>query len=276
MRIDSHQHFWKYNDLDFGWISKRMSLLKRDFLPGDLKIELPGIKFDGSIAVQARQSLAETEFLLHLSEENDFIKGVVGWVDLKGSDLETQLTRFCKHTKFKGVRHVIHDEPDDKFILNESFKSGISLLKKYQLTYDILVFPKHLTCVLQLVGEFPDQNFVIDHLAKPDIKNNRMRDWQSNIIKIAKHPNVMCKLSGMVTEAVWNEWNEHEFAPYLDTVFETFGEDRLMIGSDWPVCLIAARDYKQVMDVVMNYIKKKGKETENKVLGLNAVQFYKL
>ena len=274
MKIDAHQHFWKYNPEEYGWINDQMIHLRRDFLPEDLEPVLHNLGFDGCVAVQARQSLEETRFLLDLADRFDIIKAVIGWVDLSAGTAEDQLQEFISRPKFKGVRHVIQDEQDERFILGSNFMRGIALLKEHHLTYDILVFPKHLPFVLTFLESFPHQPFVMDHLAKPDIAHQAKEPWRSLMMDIALHKNVMCKVSGMVTEAIWNQWKASDFTFYLDTVFEAFGEDRLMIGSDWPVCLLGADDYRQVMGIVIDYLSKLGPEAEKKVLGENAARFY--
>ncbi len=276
MKIDAHQHFWKYNPEEYGWINDDMLSIKRDFLPEHLKPLLEENGFDGCVAVQARQSLEETRFLLQLADGNDFIKGVVGWVDLQSEAVEDSLTEFVRNRKLKGVRHVIQDEPDDEFILREGFLRGISLLSKFHLAYDILVFPKQLPHVVTFLDKFPGQPFVIDHLAKPDIASGRQEPWARYMREIARHPYVMCKLSGMVTEATWKTWKPTDFQFYLETVFDAFGEDRLMIGSDWPVCLLAANNYKEVMGIVSKFLGEISAEAQKKILGINAINFYKL
>lgn len=273
MKIDAHQHFWHYNNIEFDWINKKMEILKRDFLPDDLFKELQTVDFDGSIAVQARQNLIETEWLLDLANSNSFIKGVVGWVDLCSPDIEEQLNLFSKNQKFIGVRHVIHDEPDDNFMVRKDFLNGISLLEKYNLTYDLLLFPKHLELAIELVKIFPYQKFVLDHISKPLIKDQVHSPWDTNIRKLAQNQNVLCKLSGMVTEANWNSWKFFDFTYYLNTVFECFGEDRLMIGSDWPVCTLAG-SYKQTISIVIEFMKQFDKDVQEKILGENCSKFY--
>ncbi len=275
MKIDSHQHFWMFNPTKFEWISNEMEILKENYLPDKLKPELSSIRFDGSIAVQARQSMEETQWLLFLAEQNNFIKGVVGWLDLCSSKLEEQLIQFSQHPKLVGVRHVIHDEKDDNFILRKDFREGIAHLKKFGLSYDILIFPRHLPNTIQFVSQFPEQVFILDHIAKPDIKNKEISEWKENIEKLANHQNVFCKLSGMITEADWNDWKPEDIIPYLDAVFIAFGPERLMIGSDWPVCRVAGK-YKQVMEVVLEYIKKFPESDRNKILGENAISVYQL
>ena len=275
MKLDSHQHFWKYDPIEYGWIDKSMQLLQRDFLPHDLKATLTDNGFSGTIAVQARQSLAETRWLLQLAEENPFIKGVVGWVDLCSKDIELQLAELSVHTKLVGVRHVLHDEPDDQFMLRADFKNGLRCLRKYNLTYDLLLFPKHLKIASQLVAEFPDQKFVLDHISKPAIKAATLEPWKSDLEELAKFENLYCKLSGMVTEADWNNWNQAIFDPYLEIIFNAFGPERLMVGSDWPVCLLGG-DYSTVMGVVTNYIAKFETTIQDKIMGENAFQFYQI
>ncbi len=275
MKIDSHQHFWIYNPSEYGWISDEMEILKKDYLPEQLQTELFSIGFDGSIVVQARQSLEETKWTLNLAELNNFIKGIVGWVDLCSPRVEEQLIQFSSLPKLVGIRHVIHDEQDDNFILRKDFLNGIAKLKKFGLTYDILIFPRHLPNTIKFVSQFPEQIFVLDHIAKPLIRDKKISPWKEDIEKLARFKNVYCKLSGMVTEADVKSWNQEDLIPYLDIIFSAFGPDRLMIGSDWPVCRVAGL-YKQVMDVVLNYIETYPDEDKNKILGENALRAYQL
>jgi L-fuconolactonase len=276
MKIDSHQHFWRYNPAEYGWINDRMPVLQKDFLPSDLKPELKTAGFVGSVAVQARQSTEETRWLLKLAKENDFIRGVVGWVDLCSMEnLMRQLDEFSKYGKFAGVRHVIHDEPDDHFMLREDFLGGLTLLKEYDLTYDLLLFPKHLKNAAKVAGLFPEQKFVLDHISKPLIRERIIDPWKEDIINLAQHKNVWCKLSGMVTEAEWTGWKPADFYPYLDVVYDAFGPDRLMPGSDWPVCLVAG-SYKDVTGIVESWISEKHKDAGEKILGANCSVFYNL
>ncbi len=276
MKIDAHQHFWIYNHAEYGWIDNRMKLLKRNFLPEDLQPELSGAGFSGSVAVQARQSVEETRWLLELSDQYDFIKGVVGWVDLCNEDeLKQQLDEFCRSQKFVGVRHVVHDEPEDNFMLRDDFLKGISLLNEYNLTYDLLLFPKHLQLAEKVVSMFPGQRFVLDHISKPQIKNNIFSPWEEDIRKLAGHKNVWCKLSGMVTEADWKNREPEIFIPYLDIVFKAFSTDRLMTGSDWPVCRLVG-EYKDVIGIVEGYLSKMPAAVKQKITGLNCNDFYGL
>lgn len=273
MKIDSHQHFWRYYEKDFAWIGNSMQEIRKDFLPEDLKKELQRAGFDRSIAVQARQSIEETSWLLELASLNNIIAGVVGWVDLCSRQLENQLDSFTSETKLVGVRHVIHDEPDIDFMLNPEFLKGIGILAHYKLTYDILIFPKHLPNTIKFVKMFPNQSFVIDHIAKPDIKNKILSPWKEDIQELAKRPNVFCKFSGMVTEAEWKTWKYEDFKPYLDAVLESFGPERLMIGSDWPVCKLAGT-YPEVMGIVEAYIQTLSETEQAAILGENASRVY--
>jgi len=275
MRIDAHQHFWRYNPMEYAWISDEMATLRRDFLPEDLEPALDSVGFDGAVAVQARQSLKETRWLLELAGRHGFIRAVVGWVDLRSPDLPSQLESLAQHRKLAGVRHVIQDEADDDFMMRPEFRRGIAQLVDFNLTYDLLLYPKHLPVALKLVEEFPDQPFVLDHIAKPRIADRLLSPWKEQITAMASFPNVYCKLSGMLTEARWREWQPDDFRPYLDTVFEAFGSARLMIGSDWPVCLLSA-DYGQAMHVVIDYLRGLPAEAQAGVLGENCARFYSI
>lgn len=273
MRIDAHQHFWKYSAEQYGWINEAMRSLKRDFLPADLKPLLDSEGFDGSIAVQARQDAEETEWLLELAGQNQFIKGVVGWVDLCSPDVGAELEQLAQHPKFVGVRHVLQDEPDPEFMLRPDFKRGLRLLAQHGLAYDLLLYPRHLPVAVRLVREFPNQQFVLDHIAKPLIADGLIEPWDWDIRELAEFDHVWCKVSGMVTEARWNDWTTADFAPYLDLVFEAFGSDRLMIGSDWPVCMLSG-DYAATMGIVKKYIEQTGYGESYDILGHNCMQCY--
>jgi len=269
-KIDAHQHFWKYNETDYSWMDDRMGILKRDYLPEDIESELKKTGYKGSIAIQARQTLEENNFLLDLALKTDKIKGVVGWVDLQSQVVDEQLEKYSSCPKYCGVRHVIQDEPDDEFMLRPGFLRSVSLLQYYNLTYDILVFPKHLVNTIQFVERFPNQKFVIDHIAKPSIKEGAVEPWSSLMSELARYENVWCKLSGMVTEAAWNNWSTETFTRYMEVVYHSFGPDRLMIGSDWPVCRLAG-EYTDVINLVEEFINPADAE---KILGLNALEFY--
>jgi L-fuconolactonase len=275
MRIDSHQHFWKYSVEEYGWINDQMSVLKRDFLPQDLFQELSSNGIDGSIAVQARQTVEETEWLIKLAEEYEFIRGVVGWMDIQSETFKHQLEKYSRRNKLVGIRHVVQDEPDDRFMLRSEFIEGIRLLENYNLVYDILIFENQLPAAVELVARFPNQRFVLDHIGKPKISYTLLNPWKSLITELAQYPGVYCKVSGMVTEADWYHWKNEDFLPYLDTVFDAFGADRIMFGSDWPVCTVAA-SYHKVFEMVQDYIKQFSSDDQSKILGENAKQFYNL
>ncbi len=252
MRLDSHQHFWRYSAEQYPWMKPEWPI-RRDFLPADLAPLLAKAGLDGAIAVQARQDLKENDFLLGLADKNPLVKGVVGWVDLRSPQVDDQLQKFAAHPKAVGVRHVVQDELDDNFMLLPEFVRGIGRLKAVDLTYDILIYPKQLPAAIRLVEQFPDQPFVLDHLAKPVIRDGLLSPWREQIRELARFPNVCCKVSGMVTEAKWVGWRSDDFRPYLDVVFESFGVERLMYGSDWPVALLAGT-YAQVFGLVQAYV----------------------
>jgi L-fuconolactonase len=253
MKIDTHQHFWKYSKEQYPWIGEGMEVLAQDRLPADLNSLLDSNGIDGTVAVQARQVVEETEALLAMAEKYDFIRGVVGWIDLRSPGVEAQLERFRDKTKLVGVRHVVQDEPDEKFVLREDFMRGIGKLKVYNLVYDILIFPHQLTAAIELVKRFPDQVFILDHMAKPHIKDGQISPWESDIRKLALFENVSCKMSGMVTEADWHNWTAEDFRPYMEVVLEAFGVERLTIGSDWPVCTLAGQ-YHSVVSIAADFI----------------------
>lgn len=274
-KIDSHQHFWKYHPVKDAWITDDMAVIQQDFLPKDLEPLLVENNIDGCVAVQADQSKAETHFLLELAAENEFIKGVVGWVDFKAKDIESRLNYFSQFKKLKGFRHIVQAETDDNFLLQDDFCNGIAQLEKYNFTYDILILPKHLAVAYEFVKKFPNQKFVIDHLAKPDFKQADFAQWEKDIRQIATFTNVYCKVSGLVTEADWNNWKQEDFKYCLDVVTEAFGMNRLLFGSDWPVSLLAA-SYKQTIGIVQEYYLKFSKKEQEQFWGLNAIAFYNL
>jgi L-fuconolactonase len=275
MQIDAHQHFWKYSPQEYDWIDDSMSALRRDFLPDDLSPELKSNGFDGSIAVQARQSLEETRWLLELAERTPQILGVVGWVDLRASDIRSQLKFLARNSKLVGVRHIVQSEPDDRFLLQPDFLRGIAVLEEFGLAYDILIYTKHLPVAIEFVQKFQRQRFVLDHLAKPPIKSGVIDTWARGIRQLAAFPNVYCKVSGLVTEADWRRWTPELIRPYLDVVFDCFGPERLMIGSDWPVCLAAA-SYSRAVELVKTYISERTPQSRAPVLGGNAARFYRI
>ncbi len=275
MHIDAHQHFWIYNPAEYDWIDDSMSALRRDFLPADLKRELDRSDFQGSVAVQARQTLEETQWLLELAESSPSILGVVGWADLRSPDIRSQLKTLARNPKLVGIRHIVQSEPDDRFLLQPEFLRGIATLEEFDLAYDILIYTKHLSTAAEFVERFPRQRFVLDHLAKPPIKSGQIDSWTHGIRRLAEFPNVFCKLSGLVTEADWQGWRPEQIVPFLDVAFEVFGPDRLMIGSDWPVCLVAAA-YERTVHVVKTYLLAKSPECREAILGGNAQRFWRL
>ena len=274
MRIDAHQHFWRHDPVRDSWITDEMSLLRRDFLPEDLETPLVANGMDGSIAVQADQSENETRFLLELAERHPAVLGVVGWVDLLAPDLAERLEHFSRKKRFLGVRHIAQAEADD-FLEREDVVGGIGMLRDFNLTYDILVYPRQLPATLSLVKKLPDQPFVVDHMAKPLIADGVTGPWAAQMQELASHPNVWCKVSGLVTEADWAMWRTEDFRPYLDVVFDAFGPERLMFGSDWPVCLLAA-EYRQVVGLIEAYSEQLSTSERNRVFGGNAACFYGL
>jgi L-fuconolactonase len=275
MNIDSHQHFWRYDRVRDAWITDAMAVLQRDFLPEHLAAELTANGIDASIAVQADQSETETMFLLGLADKNDCVAGVVGWVDLRSPHIPERLEHFSRFSKLRGFRHIAQAEPDDRFLMGEDFVKGVAQLRSFGFTYDILVYPRQLRAAIELVNRLPEQRFVIDHCAKPEIKAGKTEPWATQMRKIAQHKDVFCKVSGLVTEADWKHWKADDFKPYLDVVFDAFGPDRLMFGSDWPVCLLAAT-YRQVKKLVEDYVKEYPPAFQEKVFGGNAARFYGL
>ncbi|HVU54368.1 MAG TPA: amidohydrolase family protein [Puia sp.] len=276
LTIDAHQHFWKFDPIQHAWINHEMGVIQRDFMPGDLEPVLRAAGIDGCVLVQVDQTEEENEFQLEHAEKHDFIRGVVGWVDLQCPEVEERLVFYKGHSKMKGFRHILQGEKDRALMLKPAFKRGIGLLQKYGYTYDILIFPDQLGYALDLTSSFPDQPFVIDHVAKPYIKDKRLTDeWKAAIRAVAARKNVYCKISGMVTEADWKSWKAEDLYPYIDTVVEAFGPGRLMYGSDWPVCLVAA-SYEQWHGLVKDYFSKFSKDEQAAVFGGNAIEFYNL
>lgn len=275
LRIDAHQHFWKFDPVRDTWINDDMKMIQRDFLPDDLYPLLQQNDIAGCVAVQADQSEAENIFLLELAEKFDFIKGVVGWVDLESDNIMDKLAHLRQFEKLKGFRHILQAEKDDAFMLRPDFRRGIAALHHFGFTYDILIFPHHLKNAIKLVAAYPGQRFVIDHMAKPPIREQKIEEWKQDIHEIARYPNVWCKVSGMVTEADWKLWKRDDLVPYLDVVCEAFGMKRLMFGSDWPVCLVAAY-YGQVVEIVKDHICSCSLDDQAALLGGNATTFYSL
>ena len=273
--IDSHQHFWKYTEARGGWITDEMALLRRDFLPDEYEGECARNGIDGSVAVQVDQSESETLFLLDLAESNSRIAGVVGWADLCSPQIAERLKFFSQFKKLRGFRHIAQAEPDERFLVRSDFLRGIGRLREFDFTYDILIYPKQLPAAIELVSRFPEQRFVVDHLAKPLIKAGSREPWAGHMRAIAQNRNVFCKVSGMVTEADWLGWKPEDMRPYLDVVFEAFGPERVMFGSDWPMCLLAA-SYTRLKQLVENYIQTLPAADQENVFGGSATRFYGL
>jgi L-fuconolactonase len=271
--VDAHQHFWRYDPRDYPWIDERMRAIRRDFLPADLAplIEKQGV--DRTIAVQACQTTSETGWLLELAAANPFIAGVIGWVDLQADDVEAKVERAARDRNLVGVRHVVQSEPDD-FLLRPAFGRGIATLAQHDLVYDLLIYPRHLAVASELVGHFDSQVFVLDHLAKPDIRSRAIDGWARGLRRLAEHPHVWCKVSGLVTEADWERWSPVDLEPYLDVAFDCFGPSRLIAGSDWPVCTLAG-DYSRTMTVLTDYLQRRTPAERAAVLGGNAQKVWK-
>jgi len=272
--IDAHQHFWIYNQQEYGWIDEPMASIRRNFLPVDLKPQLEKNAFQGTVLVQVRQTLDETRWLLELAAHNSFILGVVGWVDLRSPRLRAELEAFAGNRKLVGIRHIVQSEPDN-FLLQPDFLRGISMLEEFDLAYDILVYARNLPLAAEFVKRFPRQRFVLDHLAKPPIKSGAIELWARGVRELSSFPNVFAKVSGLVTEAGWQSWKPEDIRPYLDVAFECFGPSRLMIGSDWPVCTVAA-SYTEAVNLVKNYLETYATEDREAVLGGNAAEFWRL
>jgi L-fuconolactonase len=275
MRIDAHQHFWNYSAAEYPWIGPGMERLAHDHLPTDLAPLLAAEGIDGSVAVQARQSVEESRWLLALTEAHPLVKGVVGWVDLRSDRVGDDLQALAANPKFVGVRHVVQDEPDPRFVLGAAFVRGLQQLRQHGLTYDLLLYPNQLAAAIELVGLLPEQPFVIDHLAKPRIAAGELESWEREIRAIARHDNVCCKVSGMVTEAARQGWTPDDFTPYLDVVLDAFGPERLMFGSDWPVCLLAG-EYADVAAIARDYFSRLSAAEQQMIWGDTAARFYGL
>ncbi|MGC4021286.1 MAG: amidohydrolase family protein [Cyclobacteriaceae bacterium] len=274
MIIDSHQHFWKYNPIRDGWINDKMKVLKRDFLPEDLEIRYKENQIDGCVTIQADQSEDETNFLIGLANRNSFINGIVGWVDLCNENISSRLEYFSEFKIVKGFRHIVQSEPLG-FMIHSDFKNGIRQLEKYNFTYDILIYSNQLQEAFELVKKFPNQRFVVDHLAKPEIKLHEFDLWSKGLAQLSLCKNVWCKLSGFTTEADWKNWKSENFTRYFDFALQSFGSDRLMYGSDWPVCLLAS-SYEKQLALVKDFISKLSAGEKQKIMGGNAIEFYNL
>jgi len=275
LKIDAHQHFWNYSAADYPWIGAGMERLARDYTPADLAASAAPEGVAGSVAVQARQSREETNWLLSLAAENPFIRGVVGWVDLRSGRVGEELAACAGREKFVGVRHVVQDEPDPRFLVGDDFVRGVRSLHQFGLAYDLLIYPHQLPAAIELVGLLPDQAFILDHLAKPRIKAAELADWRRDIEALAAHRNVACKLSGLVTEAVWRQWKRPDFTPYVDVAVAAFGPERLMFGSDWPVCLLSA-EYAEVVAMIDECITTLTPSERSLIWGDTARRVYRL
>ena len=275
--IDAHQHFWTYRADEYGWIEDAMALLRRDYLPPESAREMASVGCDACIAVQARQTLDETRWLLALADAHPRIAGVVGWVDLQAptSDVRRQLASFGAHPKFVGIRHIVQAEPDDRFLLRPQVLEGLAVVAEFGLAFDLLIYARHLPVAAECVARFPDQRFVLDHMAKPNVRDREMDAWERDVRLLATLPNVTAKLSGLVTEADWRGWTADDIKPYLDVAFDAFGWQRLLIGSDWPVCLVAAT-YSQTMHVVLDYLASRPVHERDAVLDRNARRLWRL
>jgi L-fuconolactonase len=272
MIIDSHVHFWKYSKSEYTWMDNTMKVLQKDYLPSDIEPTLRRNNVDGCIAVQAATTTVESRFLAELAKTHDIIKGVVGWADLRAGDVEKQLSELKDYPSIVGIRHIVQSEPDD-FLYDPSFRAGVSLLRDFGYTYDILIYPRQLKAAIDFVAEFPGQTFILDHCAKPVIRKKELDTWKAQISDLAAFPNVSCKVSGLVTEAEWKKWSPADFYPYLDVVFEQFGTDRLLFGSDWPVMLLSGI-YVQWKSLLEKYMEQFVQEDRDKVFGENARRVY--
>jgi L-fuconolactonase len=273
--IDAHQHFWKYDPHRDDWITEDMKMLQADFLPSDLEPVLAENQITGTVVVQSDQSENENQFQLELAAKYSFIRGIVGWIDLQNENIEERLSYYQNFSVLKGFRHVLQGEMKRDTLLLPAFQRGIGLLNKYGFSFDLLILPDQLGYAEKLVAAFPDQRFVIDHLAKPNIKQGIIADWKTSMFRFAKYQNVFCKISGMVNEADWKNWKKEDFRPYLNIVIETFGTKRILFGSDWPVCLLAA-DYGAVKQIVKDFFSSLTLTEQADFFGGNAAAFYHL
>jgi L-fuconolactonase len=275
MIIDAHQHFWKFDPIRDSWITNDMNVIRRDFFPADLQKTFEDCNVEGSVAVQADQSEKETDFLLSLAEENNIIKGVVGWVDLKAPDAILRLHHYQSFEKLKGFRAIMQGQPDEAYLTNKDFHHGISQLSALGFKYDVLIYHYQFKQAIKFTEKFPDQDFILDHLGKPDIKNGEIKKWKESIRILAQNPKMFCKLSGIITEADWKRWRYEDVYPYLEIAAENFGVDRICFGSDWPVCLVAG-SYRQVLEIVFKFLKQVNQEDGEKILSGNISKFYNL
>jgi L-fuconolactonase len=267
-------HFWRYDATEYDWIDDSLAPLRRDFLPADAELQMRAAGFDRCIAVQARQTIEETRWLLALADEYPCIAGVVGWVDLQAADVDAQLETFAAHPRLVGVRHVVQAEPAG-FLSRPAFRRGIARLEHFGLAYDILVYARQLPAAIDFAAAFPGRRLVLDHLGKPDIRSQRFDAWRRDLDRLAERPNVFAKISGLVTEAEWSTWTPPVLIAYVHAALDAFGADRLMIGSDWPVCTVAG-SYREVMDVVSTALDGRTDSEREAVLGGTARRFWNL
>jgi len=276
-KIDSHQHFWQLSQpFDYQWLENpKLNAIRRDYLPEDLKLHLDARQISGSIFVQTQHNLDENRWVLDLCDQFDFLKGIVGWVDLASPNCEQQLVEMRANPKFLGVRHVVQDEPDDDFLVRPEILRGLALLEKHGVPFDVLIYVKHLRHVPTLARKMPNLKMVINHLAKPQIALNGLEAWQADFEACAAFENVWCKLSGMVTEADWQGWTPADLKPYIEIAINAFSPQRLMYGSDWPVCELAAT-YEQVHDSLAENISRLSQAEQARIFAGSARAFYNL
>jgi L-fuconolactonase len=274
-RIDAHHHFWKFAAAEYGWIGADQRVLRRDFLPGDFEPELAAAGITGTIAVQARQSIEETRWLLELADLHDFIHGVVGWAPLTDANVGTTLERLAANPKLRAIRHVLHDEADERYILREDFNRGVAMLKRFDLAYDILIFERHLPQTIEFVDRHPNQIFIVDHLAKPRVRDGLVSPWRENMRELARRPHVYCKISGLATEADHARWSETQLLPYMDWILSAFGPKRILFGSDWPVCLLAI-GYRHWAEIVARFVDRLSDAEQERIWSATAREAYKL
>jgi L-fuconolactonase len=274
-RIDSHQHFWKFDAAQYGWIGADQHVLRRDFLPTDLETELMPAGIGGTIAVQAQQTLDETRWLLALADQHPFLQGVVGWAPLTDANVAATLEQLAAHPKLRAIRHVLHDEADDYYMLRDDFNRGAAELKRFGLAYDILIFDRHLPQTIKFVDRHPNQVFIMDHLAKPRVRDGLVSPWRENMRKLAQRPNVYCKVSGLATEADHTGWSEQQLLSYMNIVLEIFGPKRILFGSDWPVCLLAI-GYSKWAEIVAKFAGQLTEEEKERIWSATAREAYQL
>lgn len=275
MIIDAHHHFWEYDPVEYNWIDDEMSAIRRDFLPVNLQETILETPVEGVVSIQARQSIEETDWLLKLASENEFIKGIVGWLPLRQRNIKDLLEKYSGFSALKGVRHVVQGEPEPEFLMGREFNRGIALLKDYGLAYDVLIFAHQLPAAIRFVKQHPEQLFVLDHIGKPEIKQNKITRWKQDLKELGRCDNVFCKVSGMVTEANYRTWTEEQLQPYLETVLDAFGPGRLLFGSDWPVCLVAT-EYSKWFDLVLRFFSRLSHDEQELIFGGNAQYVYHL